>query len=81
MFSKSFIAPLIFLVLTSSVNAHCGVTPALGVKGNMKRSDVQRPSNAKPCGNINIAQTLDSSTATPVNANGTFSVAATNFNP
>jgi len=80
MFSKSFIAPLFFLALTSSVNAHAAVTPALGVKGTPKRSDVQRPSNANPCGKINIAQTLDSSTAIPANVNGTFSPTVINFN-
>ena len=80
MFSKLFIVPLFFLALTSSVNAHAGVTPALGVNGTMKRSDVQRPSKAKPCGKIDITQTLDSSTAIPANVNGTFSPAITNFN-
>jgi hypothetical protein len=81
MFSKSFIAPLFLLALTSSVNAHAGVTPALGVKGTLTRNDVQRPSTANPCGKVNIDQTLDSSTAIPANANGSFSAAAINFNP
>jgi hypothetical protein len=81
MFSKSFIAPLFLLALTSSINAHAGVTPALGVKGTLTRNDVQRPSTANPCGKVNIAQTLDSSTAIPANANGSFSAAAINFNP
>ena len=63
MFSKSFIAPIFFLALTSSINVHAVVAPALGVKGNPARSDVQRPSQAKPCGNIDIAQNLDTSTA------------------
>ena len=81
MFSKSLIASLFFLALTSSVNAHAGVTPALGVKGALSRSDVQRPSTADPCGNVNIAQTLDSSTAVPADANGTFSPTIQNFNP
>jgi hypothetical protein len=81
MFSKSFIAPLLFLVLTSSVNAHAEITPALGFEGAPARSDVQRPSSNSPCGNVNIAQNLDSSTAVPANADGTFSVNITNFNP
>jgi len=80
MFPKSSIAPLFFLALASSVNAHAGVTPALGVKGTLTRNDVQRPSTANPCGNVNIAQTLDSSTAIPASANGTFSIDAINFN-
>jgi hypothetical protein len=81
MFSKSFIAPLFLIALTSSVNAHAGVTPALGVQGTLSRNDVQRPSTDKPCGNTDIAKTLDSSTAVPANADGTFSAAVTNFNP
>ena len=79
MFSKSFLAPIFLLALTSSANAHAVildavVAPALGVNGNPALSDVQRPSQAKPCGNINIAQNLDSSTVVNVDANGIFSV-------
>ena len=81
MFSKSFIAPLFLLALTSSVHAHAGVTPALGVQGTLTRNDVQRPSTANPCGKVNIDQTLDSSTAIPANANGSFPATAINFNP
>ena len=81
MFSKSIIAPLFLLALTSSVNAHAAVAPALGVKGNPARSDVQRPSQAKPCGNIDIAQNLDTSTAVNANANGSFAASITDFNP
>jgi hypothetical protein len=81
MFSKSLIAPLFLLALTSSVNAHAAVAPALGVKGNPARSDVQRPSQAKPCGNIDIAQNLDTSTAVNANANGSFAASITDFNP
>ena len=80
MISKSFIAYTFLLCFTTSVNAHCLITPALGVKGNGARSDVQRPSTADPCGNVNIAQTLDTSTAVPANANGSFSPSATDFN-
>jgi hypothetical protein len=81
MFSKSLIAPIFLLALTSSVNAHAGVSPALGVKGNLARSDVQRPSQAKPCGNIDIAQNLDTSTAVNANGNGSFAASITDFNP
>ena len=79
MFSKSFIAPIFLLALTSSVNAHAAIAPALGVKGNTTRSDVQRPSQAKPCGNINIAQNLDNSTAVNANAKGIFAANITGF--
>ncbi|KAH9994221.1 hypothetical protein BJV77DRAFT_1101383 [Russula vinacea] len=79
MFSKSFIAPIFLLALASSVNAHAAIAPALGVKGNPARSDVQRPSQAKPCGNINITQILDNSTAVNVNAKGIFTANITGF--
>jgi len=80
MFSKSLIAPLFLLALTSSVNAHAAIAPALGVKGNPVRGDVQRPSAAAPCGTVNIAQTIDTSTAVQANANGSFSPSITDFN-
>ncbi|KAJ7798186.1 hypothetical protein B0H14DRAFT_2388946, partial [Mycena olivaceomarginata] len=56
------------------------VSPALSVKGTPARSDVQRPSTAKPCGNIDPATTLDTSTATPVAADGLVTLDVTNFN-
>jgi len=81
MFSKSFIAYAFLLGFTTSVNAHAAIDPALGVKGgNATRNDVQRPSTAKPCGNVNIAQTLDSSTTVAANADRTFSPSITDFN-
>ncbi len=82
MFSKSFLATAVFLVagLTSQVHAHVALAPALGVAGTPQRSDVQRPSKAKPCGTINIASTLDTSTAVTAAADGSFTVTATNFN-
>ena len=81
MFSKSFIASVFFLALTSSVNAHAAISPALGVAGNPVRNDVQRPSAASPCGNVNIAKNIDTSTAVAADANGSFSPSITNFNP
>lgn len=81
MVSKSFIAYAFLLCFTTSVNAHAAIAPALGVKGNPTRSDVQNPSSAKPCGNVNIAQSIDTSTPVTVAANGTFSPSIANFNP
>ncbi|CDO70973.1 hypothetical protein BN946_scf184830.g5 [Trametes cinnabarina] len=81
MFSKSVIAlASVILSISLQAHAHAGVTPALGVAGTFARSDVQRPSTAKPCGNTNIAQTIDSSTAITAAANGTFAATITNFN-
>jgi hypothetical protein len=50
---------------------HISRSIALGVKGTPQRSDVQRPSTAKPCGSIAIAANLDTSTAIPAAADGT----------
>ncbi|OJT07550.1 hypothetical protein TRAPUB_1573 [Trametes pubescens] len=80
-FSKSFIAAAtVLLGFTLQVHAHAGVTPALGVTATFARANVQRPSIAKPCGKINVAQTLDTSTPITANADGTFVATITNFN-
>jgi hypothetical protein len=81
MFSKSLIAFLFLFTLTSSVNAHAAIAPALGVKGDPTRNDVQRPSGGNPCGNVDIAKTIDNSTPVQADANGNFSPSITNFNP
>ncbi|KAN0125542.1 hypothetical protein V8E52_000749, partial [Russula decolorans] len=80
MLSKSFIASIFLIASISSVDAHAGVSPALGVKGQLARSDVQRPSANSPCGNTNIPQNLDTSTAIQADANGNFSPTITDFN-
>jgi len=82
MLTKSFAASIFLLAFASSVHAHAGVHPALGVAGGgLQRSDVQRPSKQKPCGAVDIAKNLDSSTAIPANADGTVSAVVTDFNP
>ncbi|KAJ7798204.1 hypothetical protein B0H14DRAFT_42979 [Mycena olivaceomarginata] len=70
----------LLLALAAQTSAHAIPSPALGVKGAPARSDVQRPSTAKPCGNIDPATTLDTSTATPVAADGSVTLDVTNFN-
>ncbi|KAF8483874.1 hypothetical protein DFH94DRAFT_329096 [Russula ochroleuca] len=40
-----------------------------------------QPTQANPCGNINIAQNLDTSATVNALANGTFSASITDFNP
>lgn len=81
MVSKSFIAYAFLLCFATSVSAHAAIAPALGVKGDPTRGDVQRPSTGKPCGNVDIAQTLDTSTPVTAAADGTFSPSITDFNP
>ncbi len=80
MLSKSFIATVFLLASISFTNAHAGVTPALGVKGQFTRNDVQRPSANSPCGNINIPQNLDASTPVQADANGNINPSITDFN-
>jgi hypothetical protein len=82
MFSKSYIAAFFFLAFAAAVNAHAAVSPALGVSGTPVRRDVRRPNNIRPCGaGVNIAKKLDTSTAIPANANGSFTPTIINFNP
>ncbi|KAJ2972405.1 hypothetical protein NUW54_g12275 [Trametes sanguinea] len=80
-FSKSFIAAAaLCLSLSLQAHAHAAIAPALGVKGTPVRNDVQRPSKNSECGNVNIAQNIDTSTAVQAAANGTFAATITNFN-
>ncbi|KAI0793627.1 hypothetical protein C8Q74DRAFT_1194046, partial [Fomes fomentarius] len=80
-FSKSLVAAVaLCLSVSLQVHAHAAIAPALGVQGTPVRNNAQRPSNARPCGNTNIAQTIDSSTAVTAAANGQFQATITNFN-
>ena len=80
-FSKSTIAAVtVLLSISMEVSAHAAIAPVLGVKGKPARNDVQRPSNAQPCGNTNIAQKLDSSSAITMKADKSFDATITNFN-
>jgi hypothetical protein len=82
MFSKAFFASALVVAFSVQAHAHAGISPALGVnKAQLSRSDVQRPSAAQPCGNVNIAQNLDSSTPVNAAADGTFTATVTDFNP
>jgi hypothetical protein len=85
MLSKSFAASIFLLALTSSVNAQastggsgCVFAPALA-NANPVASDVQHPSSSAPCGDVNIAQNIDSSTPVSVNSKMQFNVQATSF--
>ncbi|KAH9036218.1 hypothetical protein EDB85DRAFT_2143348 [Lactarius pseudohatsudake] len=80
MVSKSFIAYAFLLCFTTSVNAHALISPALGVKGNGARNDAQRPSTNKPCGKVDITQSIETSTTVALAADGTFSPSITDFN-
>lgn len=68
------------LAISVQVNAHAAIAPALGVDGTPVRADVQRPSTASPCGTVNVASTLDTSTPVQAAADGTFTATATDFN-
>ncbi|ESK93349.1 gas1-like protein [Moniliophthora roreri MCA 2997] len=79
MFFSNFISSAaLVLVLILGVHAHAGVNPALGVNGNMARSDVKRPNNN--CGGVNVGVSIDSSTAVQAAADGTFQATVVNFN-
>ncbi|KAK6981524.1 hypothetical protein R3P38DRAFT_3410819 [Favolaschia claudopus] len=79
--NKSLITYASLLILcTAQVSGHAIPNPALGVKGTPKRGDVQRPNDAKPCGNVNIGATLDTSTAIAAAADGSVTLQVQNFN-
>jgi len=83
MFSKpsTFLVSAVVLALSLQVNAHCEITPALGTGATPARKDVQRPSAAKPCGNVAIStQALDTATPVVADAQGNMVVTATSFN-
>jgi len=80
MFSRIFAVAAIVLTFSAQAHAHAALAPVLGVAGTPKRSDVQRPSTATPCGKTNVAANIDTSTPVAAAADGTFTVTATNFN-
>ncbi|KAG5646359.1 hypothetical protein DXG03_003682 [Asterophora parasitica] len=80
MFSRVFAVAAIILTFSAQAHAHAAVSPVLGVAGAPKRSDVQRPQAATPCGTTSIAAHLDSSTPVIARADGSFTVTAINFN-
>ncbi|KAF4564523.1 hypothetical protein EYR40_010688 [Pleurotus pulmonarius] len=81
MFStKSLFGAVLALAFSVQVSAHAGATPALGVAGQFTRGDVERPSTANPCGEVNIAQTLNAATPIVAAADGTFTATVQNFN-
>ena len=74
-FSKSLI---VVAALAAQVLGHAVVQPVMGVSGQAVRSNTQRPSNAKPCGNTAISKMASSSTISMTG--NTFTATATNFN-
>jgi hypothetical protein len=54
-----------------NIHSNVSSSPALGIRGAPQRSDTQRPTTAKPCGKVDIASNLDTSTAIPAAADGT----------
>ncbi|KAH9941825.1 uncharacterized protein BXZ73DRAFT_88227 [Epithele typhae] len=81
LFSTNLLAvSAVLLGAALQAHAHAAIAPMLGVSGTPARSNVQRPSTAKPCGNVNIAQTFASSGVIKLAADDTFQATITNFN-
>lgn len=80
MFSKVFSTVSVLLAVSAQISAHNIITPALGVTGTAVRADVQRPSTASPCGTVDVASTIDTSTPVVADATGTFITNSTDFN-
>jgi len=80
MFAKTFLlSALAVLAMSAQVNAHAAITPMLGVNGTPARSDVQRPTAAKPCGNADLSK-VSSSTPVTAAADGSVSMNIQDFN-
>lgn len=80
MFTKPLATITLLLSALATVRAHAIITPALGVTGTPARSDVTRPSKAKPCGaGVNVAQAIPGSQAVTADGNS-FTATVTNFN-
>lgn len=80
MFSKTFlVSVLAILAMSVQVNAHAAITPMLGVTGTPARSDVQKPTSGKPCGNADLSK-VASSTAVTAAADGSVSMNIQDFN-
>jgi len=81
MFSKIWTSAALVLALALQVTAHAAIAPALGVSGTPVRNNVKRPNGNSPCGaGVNVANTIDTSTAVAANAAGSFKATAINFN-
>lgn len=79
--STHLFSAFVLLALLPASYAHAIASPPLGVKGTPTRSDVKRPSANQPCGaGVNIASSLDTSTAVAADANGNVKVTVTSFN-
>ena len=80
-FSKTLVAAVaLCLSVSLQVSAHAAIAPQLGVDGDPVRRDVLRPTNARPCGRVDIAENFDSSATIPLDANNQFQATITNFN-
>ena len=80
MFTKFLVVIPVILSIALQVSAHAIIQPPLGVKGTPTRNNVQRPSKQAPCGNVNIAQTIGTTTPIVAAGDGTFTATVTNFN-
>ncbi|KAG6901986.1 hypothetical protein C0995_005945 [Termitomyces sp. Mi166 len=81
MFSRILTVAAVALMFSAQVKAHAAIAPVLGVSGDPVRADVRRPTILRPCGNVNIAENLDTTTPVAAQADGSFIVTVTNFNP
>jgi hypothetical protein len=81
MFSKIWTSAALVLALALQVSARTVVAPVLGVSGTPMRNNVKRPNTGSPCGpGVNIANTIDTSTAVAANAAGSFKATEININ-
>ncbi|KAF5379904.1 hypothetical protein D9757_007184 [Collybiopsis confluens] len=81
-FQSFAIAAVSLASYVSNAYAHAAISPMLGVSGTPVRNDVQFPlEKVAPCGKVNAAENIDSSTPVQMAADGTVTMTITNFNP
>jgi hypothetical protein len=84
MLFKSFTVLIVLFISTSSTNAQAAPPnpPALDLQETpISGGEAQRPSIADPCSNVNIAQSLDTSTSVTADETGAFLLSPVNLNP
>ncbi|KAH8809667.1 hypothetical protein DL96DRAFT_1473354 [Flagelloscypha sp. PMI_526] len=80
MFPKIFTLASFLLFLVLQAQGHTIITPALHVKGKGARSDVRRPDDKTPCGNVGGFNKINDAVAVQADADGKFTMTITNFN-
>lgn len=78
MFSKALVGSILVASLALQAYAHAGFSPALGVNGDLQRSDVKRPN--KDCGGGDVTKIDATTSPATIGTNSQVQVTVENFN-